>query len=182
MVKSTMKLLVLLISTLTTKCLAKQTKIFNINIINDDVGNKSIRDGHNDNTVSTGRSKSVGDIDNDSRSISDSGSGKEKGKANVIMDRGSINFSGDYGAAIAMERHHTHHQHKVHGQSRHNDPSKSASHKDNFDFYVYSMSYQPEFCRENNEKYDGCRAFNESWEGQLTIHGLWPNVSMPPIS
>jgi ribonuclease I len=88
-------------------------------------------------------------------SNSDSGSSKEGAKTeDIIMDRGRINFNGDYGAAIAAEHHQTHHQHQEHGQSRHNDPSNSASHKDNgsgidsFDFYVYSMSYQPEFCRE----------------------------------
>lgn len=44
-----------------------------------------------------------------------------------------------------------------------------------FDFYVYSMSYQPEFCRENYEKFVGCKTPEEGWKGQLTIHGLWPN-------
>ena len=48
---------------------------------------------------------------------------------------------------------------------------------DTFDMYVLSMSYQPEFCRENHEKWDGCHKFSLTWEGQLTIHGLWPQRS-----
>lgn len=74
---------------------------------------------------------------------------------------------------ISLERHHGH----SHG---HNGPSKPQSdntkmNDSSFDSYIYSMSYQPEFCRENNEKFDGCQNFMEIWEGQLTIHGLWPN-------
>jgi len=86
----------------------------------------------------------------------------------------------DDGATLTVEHHHRSH-HQGHDQSHHNNHENSGSRTtvNNFDFYVYSMSYQPEFCRENNEKFDGCRAFNESWEGQLTIHGLWPNVSRP---
>lgn len=45
-----------------------------------------------------------------------------------------------------------------------------------YDFYVYSMTFQPEFCREQSRgHFPGCRDFEERWEGQLTIHGLWPN-------
>ena len=51
-----------------------------------------------------------------------------------------------------------------------------------FDFYVYSMTHQPEFCRENDERDAGCRDHQESWEWQLTIHGLWPNVSFRLVS
>jgi len=47
-----------------------------------------------------------------------------------------------------------------------------------FDFFIYSLSYQPEFCRENHERFVGCKDFQENWEGQLTIHGLWPSVSV----
>jgi len=58
-----------------------------------------------------------------------------------------------------------------------------------FDFYKFSMAHQPEFCRwvdqrtgESNERFWGCHSANEkvtykeSWEGQLTIHGLWPHL------
>ena len=46
-----------------------------------------------------------------------------------------------------------------------------------FDFYVLSMSYQPEFCYQHrHESFPGCESPNEFWKGSLTIHGLWPQV------
>jgi ribonuclease T2 len=66
---------------------------------------------------------------------------------------------------ISLEHHHGHHY-----RSQDNPEAD-----DRFDFYAYSMSYQPEFCKENNEKFVGCHNPSEDWEGQLTIHGLWPN-------
>jgi ribonuclease T2 len=45
----------------------------------------------------------------------------------------------------------------------------------NFDFYVLSMSYQPEFCYQHrHDDFSGCEAPLEFWRGSLTIHGLWP--------
>jgi len=44
-----------------------------------------------------------------------------------------------------------------------------------FDYYVLSMSYQPEFCYlHRHEMFSGCEKPNEFWKGSLTIHGLWP--------
>jgi ribonuclease T2 len=44
-----------------------------------------------------------------------------------------------------------------------------------FDFYVMSMSYQPEFCYQNrHDDWPGCSHPLEFWKGHLTIHGLWP--------
>lgn len=44
-----------------------------------------------------------------------------------------------------------------------------------FDFYVLSMSYQPEFCFQSlNKSYVGCEHPNDFWRGSLTMHGLWP--------
>lgn len=63
-----------------------------------------------------------------------------------------------------------HHHHSKHSTSNNNGQSTNA----NFDFYVYSMTYQPEFCRENSSKFVGCKRPSQYWEGQLTIHGLWP--------
>jgi len=41
-------------------------------------------------------------------------------------------------------------------------------------FYLYSMSYIPEFCR--HSKFVNCsREYYEKFKGQLTIHGLWPS-------
>ena len=59
-------------------------------------------------------------------------------------------------------RHHRHSQ------------TYSGGSAPNFDFYVYSMTYQPEFCRESSNKYSGCHHPSPNWAGQLTIHGLWP--------
>lgn len=45
----------------------------------------------------------------------------------------------------------------------------------NFDFYVMSMSYQPEFCYQHRTKeYSGCEHPNDLWRSSLTIHGIWP--------
>lgn len=54
-------------------------------------------------------------------------------------------------------------------------PKKNDNDDHSFDFFIYSLSYQPEFCRENHERFVGCKDFQENWEGQLTIHGLWPS-------
>lgn len=44
-----------------------------------------------------------------------------------------------------------------------------------FDFYVLSMSYQPEFCYQHRrDDFAGCEAPLEFWRGSLTLHGLWP--------
>jgi ribonuclease T2 len=44
-----------------------------------------------------------------------------------------------------------------------------------FDFFVLSMSFQPEFCYQHRyEEWAGCENPNDLWRGSLTIHGLWP--------
>jgi ribonuclease T2 len=53
--------------------------------------------------------------------------------------------------------------------------TKSSSSSSSFDFYVLSMSYQPQFCYQNRfKKYHGCEHPLEFWKGSLTLHGLWP--------
>lgn len=91
-------------------------------------------------------------------SSADEGEGDSKNSDNIS--------TGD--DELSLEYHHGHH--KKSGR-----PQDNAEADSSFDFYAYSMSYQPEFCKENNEKFVGCQNPNESWEGQLTIHGLWPN-------
>mmetsp|Transcript_16046 Transcript_16046/g.33659 ORF Transcript_16046/g.33659 Transcript_16046/m.33659 type:complete len:292 (-) Transcript_16046:192-1067(-) len=74
---------------------------------------------------------------------------------------------------MPVEHRHSHHSSRRHSSSdSHVEPGeKDAS----FDMYIYSMTYQPEFCRENSSNsFAGCKKPNEEWEGQLTIHGLWP--------
>jgi len=78
---------------------------------------------------------------------------------------------------ISLERHHGHGHNSHYGRSEPQNNDNAEHDESSFDSYIYSMSYQPEFCRENNEKFDGCHNFMETWEGQLTIHGLWPNRS-----
>jgi ribonuclease T2 len=68
--------------------------------------------------------------------------------------------------------------------ARTTDPLAIKTKVGDFDFYTFSMHHQPEFCRwvdswhmpESPES--GCHRANvpykKSWEGQLTIHGLWP--------
>jgi hypothetical protein len=89
---------------------------------------------------------------------------------------------GDRGISTTHHHHDGGHHRGGHRRSppSHDDRDKRHSDDDesgDFDFYVYSMTHQPDFCRENGEKYEGCHEYMESWEGQLTIHGLWPNVS-----
>lgn len=44
-----------------------------------------------------------------------------------------------------------------------------------FDFYVLSMSFQPEFCHQHRkEHFPGCESPLDFWRGSLTLHGLWP--------
>lgn len=79
---------------------------------------------------------------------------------------------------VSVEHRHGHrgggHRSSSH-ERRHDDGGSKENGGGDFDFYVYSMTHQPEFCRENDERYAGCRDHQESWEWQLTIHGLWPN-------
>jgi ribonuclease T2 len=72
----------------------------------------------------------------------------------------------------AVETPHLRHHHSHHSSSDNND--HNYDNNPSFDFYVYSMTYQPEFCRESSSKYTGCHHPQPTWESQLTIHGLWP--------
>lgn len=50
----------------------------------------------------------------------------------------------------------------------------TSDHDPHFDFYVFSMSFQPEFCYEHKrDDFDGCRHPNDEWRGALTIHVSW---------
>lgn len=102
--------------------------------------------------------------------------GADDENTNRIIDNVVVNdISSD---ETLVEHHHHHGGHYNNGGYDNNSNSNNNKKDDSFDFYVYSMSYQPEFCRENHEKFVGCQHYKENWEGQLTIHGLWPNVSM----
>mmetsp|Transcript_2361 Transcript_2361/g.3519 ORF Transcript_2361/g.3519 Transcript_2361/m.3519 type:complete len:309 (+) Transcript_2361:116-1042(+) len=44
-----------------------------------------------------------------------------------------------------------------------------------FDFYVLSMSFQPEFCYQHRrDGFPGCESPMDFWRSSLTLHGLWP--------
>lgn len=46
------------------------------------------------------------------------------------------------------------------------------------DMYIFTMTYQPEFCFEHHSStYPGCMKPNANFTRQLTIHGLWPQFS-----
>ena len=52
-------------------------------------------------------------------------------------------------------------------------PPKAA-----FEFYVMSMSYQPEFCyTKRRDHMPGCSHPQDFWKSHLTIHGLWPSYA-----
>lgn len=53
---------------------------------------------------------------------------------------------------------------------------RAGEDNEDFDYYVYSMCSLPDYCKENDGRFPGCHVFDASWEGNLTIHGLWPNV------
>ena len=102
--------------------------------------------------------------------------GADDEDTNRIIDNVVVN---DISSDETLVEHHHHHGGRYNnGGYDSNSNSNNKKDDDSFDFYVYSMSYQPEFCRENHEKFVGCQHYKENWEGQLTIHGLWPNVSM----
>ena len=101
---------------------------------------------------------------------------KLRGGGHNFLAHGGAHADDGGDGDVSLE--HSHHGHRG-GKKQYHDSSESQGNAvdNSYDNYVYSMSYQPEFCRENNEKFAGCRQFEEAWEGQLTIHGLWPNVS-----
>ena len=52
--------------------------------------------------------------------------------------------------------------------------TSTSDHDPHFDFYVFSMSFQPEFCYEHKrDNFDGCRHPSDEWRGALTIHVSW---------
>lgn len=60
-------------------------------------------------------------------------------------------------------------------KNTHHGFSCSPTTPGNFDFYVMSVSSQPEFCYQHRkEKYPGCENPNDLWRSSLTIHGIWP--------
>ena len=47
------------------------------------------------------------------------------------------------------------------------------------DLYIMAMSHQPEFCYQHkSEGWEGCQHPRDYWKSHLTIHGLWPEVSI----
>lgn len=53
------------------------------------------------------------------------------------------------------------------------DQNQRAS--SDFDFYVLSMSFQPEFCHmHKHDEFPGCESPDDFWRNSLTLHGLWP--------
>ena len=69
-----------------------------------------------------------------------------------------------------------HHKNHYHHPSHH---KKQNEKNDAFDFYVLSMSYQPEFCDSHKfNDFVGCKKPDDFWRGSLTLHGLWPQVRM----
>lgn len=166
-----------------TRILGRQKNVINHTVNIEEGGRSNIRGRRPESATLMLSSPSVVDAIDYRHNIGTSSTAGVRTNASITENvESSVRASDIYGTTVTVKHHHPHHP--SHGPKHHNVPLEPSSHDDNhggspitFDFYVYSMSYQPEFCRENNKKFDGCRAFNESWEGQLTIHGLWPNVS-----
>jgi ribonuclease T2 len=50
----------------------------------------------------------------------------------------------------------------------------AAAHAQNFDYYVFALSWSPEFCHENPSNHTPeCSSNNQ---GGFVVHGLWPNL------
>jgi len=60
-------------------------------------------------------------------------------------------------------------------QTKNVNSSNAEENTQAFDFFVLSMSFQPEFCHAHKrDGYAGCEDPQEFWRGSLTLHGLWP--------
>lgn len=53
-------------------------------------------------------------------------------------------------------------------------PSGSNGEKKDFDLYIFSQSWQPEFCAGFQTVYPGCHDPQPYWKTHMTLHGLWP--------
>ncbi len=110
-----------------------------------------------------------------------------RGYAYAHESNGRHSIRGTATASSSSSSHshtHSHTQHKI--EQEHYDLSSSSSSSSStsssaagpFDFYVLSMSYQPEFCfQHRHESFYGCENPMDFWRKSLTLHGLWPEVS-----
>jgi len=81
-----------------------------------------------------------------------------------IHDKMGLDISGGSDSVVP--------QAKIIGSS----PSGSSARQGNM--FVFSMSYQPEFCYQHRKDgYPGCLNPNPIWKSSLTIHGLWPEFT-----
>jgi ribonuclease I len=56
--------------------------------------------------------------------------------------------------------------------------TESADFEEDFDMFLFTMSYQPEFCHSHHSSsFPGCMSPNMNYTTHLTIHGLWPERS-----
>nr|CCA21045.1 conserved hypothetical protein [Albugo laibachii Nc14] len=46
--------------------------------------------------------------------------------------------------------------------------------KKDYDLYIFSQSWQPEFCAGFQNVYPGCHDPQPYWKTHMTLHGLWP--------
>ena len=118
-------------------------------------------------------------INNGEEELAEENIGNIRGSSGSNSDDIQVDNDSEDGI-ISVEHHHGHKKKNHNGYSGQEPANDDTSSKNDssFDYYAYSMTFQPEFCRENKEKFTGCQHFQENWEGQLTIHGLWPNVSI----
>ena len=50
----------------------------------------------------------------------------------------------------------------------------SAPKPGDFDYYVLSMSWQPEFCYHKEGRFPQCNHPMSAWNSTFTLHGMWP--------
>ncbi|KAL7500096.1 hypothetical protein ACHAWT_009058 [Skeletonema menzelii] len=93
----------------------------------------------------------------------------------IVVGSSSLATSDENYDDVEVNHHHGHKHHfppdrkkKSHHDKNHDDSDNS------FDFYVFSMTYQPEFCVHKDQQPEGCHHPKQIWD-RLTIHGLWPN-------
>jgi len=91
---------------------------------------------------------------------------------NIALD--SILASADQNYEVVEVGHDDKRHHKNLVPPHRKKSSHHKNHEASFDFYVFSMMHEPEFCSQKHEEPEGCHHPKRIWDG-LTIHGLWPN-------
>lgn len=96
-------------------------------------------------------------------------------KSSLLNDESQIAGGSTLSESITLERKSGLRKRSLLSNSFSDNVVINDNEKDQFGFYVLSMSYQPEFCYQHRrESFPGCEHPNAFWKESLTMHGLWP--------